>query len=271
LVVLLGLPGCSPERQLDTPEELSLDHSLPAMPPLQNIDATEEQLRLYAAASDSLDAGDLDTALTALIALSRTEGPSVQRGRGMVAIAQIYFGRGDLNRAQSTLDLFEATSPSSAEAALLRGRIYLALDRPAEAEESLQRATRLDVDAIRALAVLAALQREVGRMLDVAETELALERRVLRHAHELVTDPQAERAFVILDALDAGFHNADCARAAASGLTHELPEVQAAALDTIEAVGGIEMIDRLRLYATDGGFHGERALELAAALEILGD
>ncbi len=267
-VLVSGAFGCSSERPGEAEDEPNVARALPALPPLHHADPTDEQRRLYAAAQQSLESGDSDTALTALIALSRTQTASEERGNGMVALAQLYFQQGDIDRAQNTLDRFEASSPGSAGAALLRGRLFLALDRPAEAEESLERATRLDVDGIRALAVLAALQREAGRNLDAAETELNLERRVLRHAHELVTDPRADRAFEILSALDAGFHNADCARAASAGLTHEVPEVQAASLDAIEAVGGVEMVDRLRLYATDGGFYGDRALQLAASLEL---
>lgn len=259
-----GSDGGEGRAPVDTPS-----NGLPPLPALELVEATDEQLALFGMAVESIAESDLDTAMTALIALQRTDVASAERARGMLSLAQIYFARAEYDRVALTLDQLEAAAPPTWESALLRGRLYLAIDRPAEAEESIERATRLNLDEIRSFAVLSAVQRDAGRLEDAAETELAMERRILRHAHELSNQPRNDRALQLLDALDAGFTNADASRAASEALAHEDPLVQAHALDVLSRIGGAAIAPKLREYATDGPVHAERAQSIASALEAV--
>jgi tetratricopeptide (TPR) repeat protein len=259
--------GCGGDRGSDDAPVNAPSSGLPPLPTSNLVAATDEQLAFYRAATESIENSDIDTAMTALIALQRTEAPSAERARGMLTLAQIYLQQTDYDRVALMLDQLDAAAPPTAGSALLRGRLYLAIDRPAEAEASIERATRLDLDGIRSLAVLSAVQRNVGRLADADETELAMERRILHHAHELAEHPRPERAFVVLDSLDPGFQNADAARAASSALVHEDASVQAHTLEVLSRIGGPAIAGRLRRYSSEGGAHAERAEATANQLE----
>jgi tetratricopeptide (TPR) repeat protein len=266
VLTALALVACSQSTGSEALPASPPSSDLPPLPTLELIAATDEQMALYATADASVSRSDYDTAMTALIALQRTDARSAERARGTLTLAQIYFERSDFDRVALTLDALAETAPPTGDSALLRGRLYLAIDRPAEAEESIERATRLDLDGVRSLAVLSAVQRSGGRDEDAAETELAMERRMLRHAHELADHPRPERAMALLDALDAGFANADAARAVSAALAHEDPVVQAHALAVLERIGGTAIAARLHSYAREGGLHAAEAERIANAL-----
>lgn len=266
LLVGTSFAGCEKSDTDAEADEIEESYQLPPLPPLHFEEATEEQLVLFDAASTAIEAGDLETAATALISLQRTGVPSRERADGTIALARIYLERADYERVAATLDVLDASAPPIADSAILRGRLFLAIDRSAEAEASFERATRIDLDGIRSLAILSAAQRSVGRTEDAAETELAMERRILRHAHALDEQPSPSRSIAILDALDAGFTNADAARAASTALAHESEEVQAHALEVLARIGTPAIVPVLARYAADGHSHSERALEIAAAL-----
>lgn len=263
---VIGAVGCSEPEADDEQLRPTETRHLPPLPPLRFEPATEEQMTLSTAAATALESGDLETAATALISLQRTESPSQERAEGMIALARIYLERGEFERVADTLDVLDGTAPPMAESALLRGRLFLAIDRPAEAEASLERATRIDLEGIRALAVLSAVQRSVERVDDAEETELAMERRILSHALALRELPNAARCIELLDALDAGFANADAARAAVTALDHEDPEVQAHAIDVVSRIGTAAVAPALAQYAERGGHHAERARDLGRLL-----
>lgn len=264
--------GCDPTPvSSDAPAETDETQLVAPMPPLRFADSSDEQIAMRQAAIDALEAGDEDVALTALLALVRSDPPSEVRAIGGLLLAQLYHRRDEIDRSLEVLEDLRRTAPPSAEFSFVYGTTLVDADRPADAAIALLRATRLDPEYVRAYPTLAALQASLGQEDEARGTLLSLERQFVRFARELETGPPLERKLQILRRLRVGYPHADAARAAAIGLTDAHEEVVNEALRTLERVGTVDVDAALERLAESESPLAERAAEVRRSIATRGN
>ena len=236
------------------------------LPPSRFELSTTAQQDLRRQAITSLERGDTDTAVTALIGLSDTDTISETRAVGMLLLAQLYHDSGDLARSLAVLDTLRASTPPSAEFEFVYGNTLIEQGRLADAEVALRRALRINPEFIRAYPTLAGVQASQDRQSDAETTLLAMERSVLNLAVALTESTHRERKLEVIDSLRLSFRHAEVARALTLALDDENDEVVEAALRELDRVATIDVIPALQRLAEGAGPHAERARSLVDSI-----
>lgn len=220
--------------------------------PLAFEPASETQEELYATAFASLQAGNDDLALTALIALAEAESPhSEVRASGVLLLSELYHQRGETERALRWLESLRATTPPNAQLEYVIGRTWMDNGQYVEAEDALRRAIRRDPEHVRAYLALGSMLESNGRVDDAGEIMLAFEREVYRMGDELAADQTSiERRADIVARLARGVPDVRLSRALLAGLAPR-SGVRAEALAALRVVGTVDALASLDAIAND--------------------
>ncbi len=202
---------------------------------------TPRQLELRSVAQGALRENDLDTAITALLALRDAEPMSETRAMGMLLLSEIYTSQGRHDDALAVLEALRPASPPQAQLEYLLGRAYLRAERLIEAEDALRRAIRLDPDFLRPWDLLAQVLRDAGRTVDAEEIELGWERRVQLLGDQALNGDVEERLEAI-EALGQSAPHPRLERALLAALDSPEPLLQVAAAFSLVEAGSEQAI-----------------------------
>jgi len=152
-------------------------------------EATSEQIALLGAAKEALNRDNPEAAIQGFEALARTEPMSGVKLTGVLALADLYTGTEQNDRAVALLEGAQAQAPKVAELPFVLGRTYKAAGKPEKAVLAFQEALRLQPMFLQAHVEIGGLFGQMGEGEKAAQAFLQYERELYKYA-KLLEDSQ---------------------------------------------------------------------------------
>lgn len=213
---------------------------------------TPRQTELRETAIAALQYGQLDTSITALLALRDTEPMSEVKASGLLLLSELYFQQERIDDSLAVLEALRPASPPQGQLEYLLGRTYHRLSRAMEAEDAWRRAIRLEPDFLRSYVALADVLRSAGRTPDAEEVQLAYERQVQLLSGRVGEGPDEERIAAI-EALAQAVPDERVSRAIVPALQSSNPMLKVTAAMALAEVGTASALEPMVAARTTAG------------------
>ena len=213
--------------------------------PTEFVSNTAEQETFRGLAFQALDVGDIDTAMTALLALRDTSEQSELRASGVLLLSELYNVQGQSSEAIELLLDLRTTAPPFGELEFILGRTYMETGLNGEAEVAFREAMRLQPSFLRTYLAHGGLLASVGRSEEAAEIFALYEQQVQTMAETLESEVSVEAKLQVIDQLGLSLPDDRLSAALGVALNDESLAIQAAAVVALAEVGTVEAIEAL--------------------------